>query len=103
MSAEATPPFRADQVGSLLRPAEIKKARAEVERGEMSAGRLRTIEDRCIREAVARQEALGLQVVTDGEDRRGWWDHDFLGKVHRVQVELVRQSYKLSRSDDPRH
>ena len=76
MSARATPPFRADQVGSLLRPAEIKKARAEVERGEMSAGELRTIEDRCIREAVARQEALGLQVVTDGEYRRGWWNHE---------------------------
>ena len=103
MSEEAAPPFRADQVGSLLRPAEIKKARAEVERGEMSAGRLRTIEDRCIREAVARQEALGLQVVTDGEYRRGWWNHDFLGKIDGVEIELDQQSYKFAGSDDPRY
>src|SRR5256885_2835002 len=103
MSEEAAPPFRADQVGSLLRPAEIKKARAEVERGEMSAGELRTIEDRCIREAVARQEALGLQVVTAGEYRRGWWNHDFLGKIDGVEIELDQQSYKFVGSDDPRY
>src|SRR2546423_13943873 len=103
MSARATPPFRADQVGSLLRPAEIKKARAGVERGERSAGELRTIEDRCIREAVARQEALGLQVVTDGEYRRGWWNHDFLGKIDGVEIELDQQSYKFAVSYDPRY
>ena len=55
MSARATPPFRADQVGSLLRPPEIRDARAKVERGELSAERLSEIEDRCIREAVARR------------------------------------------------
>ncbi|HYS51424.1 MAG TPA: 5-methyltetrahydropteroyltriglutamate--homocysteine S-methyltransferase, partial [Burkholderiales bacterium] len=66
MSAKAKPPYRADHVGSLLRPPEIKKARAEIERGEMSAGELGAIEDRCIREAVARQESIGLQAVTDG-------------------------------------
>ena len=71
MSARATPPFRADQVGSLLRPAEIKGARARLERGEIGAGELRAVEDRCIRNAVARQESLGLEVVTDGEYRRG--------------------------------
>src|SRR2546423_12255658 len=102
MSAEAAPPFRADQVGSLLRPAEIKKARAEVERGEMSAAELRTIEDRCIREAVARQEALLLQGVTDGEDRRGWWDHEFLGQIDGGEIELDQQSYKLGGCDEPR-
>src|SRR6266704_5744936 len=103
MSARARPPFRADQVGSLLRPAEIKKARAEVERGEMSADKLREIEDRCIREAVARQESLGLQVVTDGEYRRGWWNHDFLGKIDGVEIELDQKSYKFAGSDDPRY
>src|SRR5256885_15898550 len=101
MSEEAAPPFRADQVGSLLRPAEIKKARAEVERGEMSAGELRTIEDRCIREAVARQEALGLQVVTDGEYRRGWWNHDFFRKIDGGGIEPDQQSDKFPGSDDP--
>src|SRR2546429_4843234 len=103
MSAEAAPPFRADQVGSLLRPAEIKKARAEVERGEMNAAELRAIEDRCIREAVARQEAIGLQVVTDGEYRRGWWNHDFLGRIDGVEIKLDRQPYKFAGSDDPRY
>src|SRR5882672_12947386 len=103
MSARATPPFRADQVGSLLRPSEIKEARAKVERGEMSAEQLGAIEDRCIREAVARQEALGLQVVTDGEYRRGWWNHDFLGRIDGVEIELDQQSYKFAGSDDPRY
>jgi 5-methyltetrahydropteroyltriglutamate--homocysteine methyltransferase len=100
---QAKPPFRADQVGSLLRPAEIKEARAKVERGEMSAEQLRAIEDRCIREAVARQESLGLQVVTDGEYRRGWWNHDFLGKIDGVEIELDQKSYKFAGSDDPRY
>ncbi len=97
------PPFRADQVGSLLRPPEIKEARARLERGEMSAGELHAIEDRCIRGAVARQESLGLQVVTDGEYRRGWWNHDFLGKIDGVEIELDQKSYKFAGSDDPRY
>jgi len=97
------PPFRADQVGSLLRPPEIKEARARLERGEMSPGELRAIEDRCIREAVARQESLGLEVVTDGEYRRGWWNHDFLGKIDGVEIELDQKSYKFAGSDDPRY
>jgi len=103
MSADRTPPFRADQVGSLLRPAEIKEARAKVERGEMSADALRAVEDRCIREVVARQEALGLRSITDGEYRRGWWNHDFLGKIDGVEIELDQKSYKFAGSDDPRY
>ena len=84
MTASVRPPFRADQVGSLLRPAEIKEARAKVERGETTAEVLRGIEDRHIRNAVARQEALGLEAITDGEFRRGWWNHDFLGRIDGV-------------------
>jgi methionine synthase II (cobalamin-independent) len=103
MAARAKPPFRADQVGSLLRPPEIKDARARVERGEMSAERLSEIEDRCIRAAVARQEALGLESITDGEYRRGWWNHDFLGKIDGVEIELDASSYKFAGSDDPRY
>src|SRR2546429_582615 len=102
MNTPFRPPFRADQVGSLLRPAEIKKARAEVERGEMNAAELRAIEDRCIREAVARQEAIGLQVVTDGEYRRGWWNHDFLGRIDGAEIEPGRQSDNFAGSDSPR-
>ena len=102
MTASIRPPFRADQVGSLLRPAQVKAARAKVERGEMSAEALREIEDRCIRDAVARQEALGLEAVTDGEFRRGWWNHDFLGRIDGVEVVLDHESVKFVGSDDPR-
>jgi 5-methyltetrahydropteroyltriglutamate--homocysteine methyltransferase len=100
---DARPPFRADQVGSLLRPPEIKEARAKVERGEMSAQALRDVEDRCIRVAVARQESIGLRSVTDGEYRRGWWNHDFLGKIDGVEIQLDQKSYKFAGSDDPRY
>ncbi len=98
----ATPPFRADQVGSLLRPAELKQARARVERGEMRADELRAIEDRLIGDVVAKQESLGLESVTDGEFRRGWWNHDFLGRIDGVDIELDARSYKFAGSDDPR-
>jgi len=97
------PPFRADQVGSLLRPTEIKEARAKVERGEIGAEALREIEDRCISRAVARQEAIGLSSITDGEYRRGWWNHDFLGRIDGVEIELDAKSYKFAGSDDPRY
>ena len=97
------PPFRADQVGSLLRPPEIKEARAKVERGEMPADALREVEDRCIRRAVARQESIGLSSITDGEYRRGWWNHDFLGRIDGVEIELDQKSYKFAGSDDPRY
>src|SRR5438094_10508420 len=66
------PPFRADHVGSLLRPAALKKARAE------KSPQLEKIEDDCIREAVRMQEAAGLQAVTDGEARRAIWHVDVL-------------------------
>ena len=68
------PPFRADHVGSLLRPPELKQARAAKLPGE----KLREIEDRCIRQAVALQESAGLQSITDGEFRRAFWHVDFL-------------------------
>jgi 5-methyltetrahydropteroyltriglutamate--homocysteine methyltransferase len=72
-----TPPFRADQVGSLLRPPELAEARAKFMRGEIAAKKLREIEDRAIRDAVAKQEAIGLEAVTDGEFRREYWHLDF--------------------------
>ncbi|MDH4190833.1 MAG: 5-methyltetrahydropteroyltriglutamate--homocysteine S-methyltransferase, partial [Betaproteobacteria bacterium] len=89
------PPYRADQVGSLLRPPELKEARAKVERGELPAQALRALEDRLIREAVARQEGIGLEVVTDGEFRRGWWNHDFLGRIGGVEIMVDQKSVKF--------
>ncbi|MCO5129968.1 MAG: cobalamin-independent methionine synthase II family protein [Xanthobacteraceae bacterium] len=72
------PPFRADEVGSLLRPPRIKEARARLEKGEISADELRKIEDSEIEKAVRKQASIGLQLATDGEFRRSWWHFDFL-------------------------
>jgi len=78
------PPFHADHVGSLLRPAELARARERSKRGEIDAGALREVQDRCIRDAVARQEAIGLRAITDGEFRRDWWHIDFLSGLEGV-------------------
>lgn len=72
------PPYRADHVGSLLRPQALKEARAKRARGELSADELTAIEDRAIETAIRRQEEVGLQSITDGEYRRSWWNLDFL-------------------------
>jgi 5-methyltetrahydropteroyltriglutamate--homocysteine methyltransferase len=74
----AKPPFRADHVGSLLRPAALAEARAQFAAGELEASALKAIEDREIEAAIRRQEEVGLQAVTDGEFRRAWWHLDFL-------------------------
>ncbi|MCK1416730.1 cobalamin-independent methionine synthase II family protein [Bradyrhizobium sp. CW4] len=74
-------PFRADEVGSLLRPAKIKEARARLEKGEISADDLRKIEDLEIEKVVHKQASLGLKLATDGEFRRSWWHFDFLAKL----------------------
>jgi 5-methyltetrahydropteroyltriglutamate--homocysteine methyltransferase len=78
------PPFRAEHVGSLLRPAELLEARARARAGTLAAARLAEVEDRWVRAAVARQEALGLPVVTDGELRRDFWHLDFLRRLAGV-------------------
>jgi 5-methyltetrahydropteroyltriglutamate--homocysteine methyltransferase len=82
------PPFRADHVGSLLRPAALKAARAQHERGELGAAELAAIEDREIEKVIRRQEAIGLQAVTDGEFRRAFWNYDFLGRLDGVEAYL---------------
>jgi 5-methyltetrahydropteroyltriglutamate--homocysteine methyltransferase len=81
----ATPPFRADHVGSLLRPAELKEARERHARGEIDAGALKAIEDRWIAAAIRRQEDIGLRAVTDGELRRAFWQIDFLERLDGVE------------------
>jgi 5-methyltetrahydropteroyltriglutamate--homocysteine methyltransferase len=75
------PPFRADMVGSLLRPAALKEARARHAAGQIADEALRQVEDREIRKVIARQEAIGLQSATDGEFRRAWWHFDFLSRL----------------------
>jgi 5-methyltetrahydropteroyltriglutamate--homocysteine methyltransferase len=78
----AKAPFHADQVGSLLRPAELREARAK----RLPAEALKKVEDRCIRKAVERQEAIGLQAVTDGEFRRDFWHIDFLKQLEGIEL-----------------
>ena len=88
MSARATPPFRADHVGSLLRTAPLKDARSRHERGEIDAAALRAVEDREIETVIRQQQDIGLQAVTDGEFRRAFWNYDFLGKLDGVEAYL---------------
>jgi len=78
-------PFRADHVGSFLRPERLKEARAQRERGEITADQLRKIEDEEITKLVERQKEAGLQAVTDGEFRRSWWHFDFLSGFDGVE------------------
>jgi 5-methyltetrahydropteroyltriglutamate--homocysteine methyltransferase len=86
MTQRIHPPFRADHVGSLLRPAELHEARAKAKRGEMSAEALSALQDKHVREAVAKQESVGMQVVTDGEFRRDWWHIDFIHGFDGVEL-----------------
>jgi len=79
------PPFRADHVGSLLRPATLKEARAKRGRGEIGPAELAAVEDREIEAVIRRQEETGLQAVTDGEFRRSWWHLDFLWGLAGVE------------------
>jgi len=83
---EKNPPFRADHVGSLLRPPELLRTRDEHQRGTLSAESLRAIEDRSIRDVAKLQEEIGLQGITDGEYRRTIWHADFLRQIEGVSV-----------------
>jgi 5-methyltetrahydropteroyltriglutamate--homocysteine methyltransferase len=78
------PPFRADHVGSLLRPPELLRARAEQQAGRLAAEELRRVEDDAIRDVVRMQQEIGLEGVTDGEFRRGSWHMDFLYQIGGV-------------------
>jgi 5-methyltetrahydropteroyltriglutamate--homocysteine methyltransferase len=94
MSLRTTPPFRADHVGSLLRPPELLKARQDFADGSIDADELRGVEDEAIRDVVRKQEEVGLQSATDGEFRRASWHMDFiyqLGGINRTQDNITVQ------------
>src|SRR5258705_8923034 len=74
-------PFRADEVGSLLRPPRIKEARDRLEKGEISSEDLRKVEDMEIEKVVHKQASIGLKLATDGEFRRSWWHFDFFSHL----------------------
>lgn len=86
MSTSTTPPFRADIVGSFLRPATVAAARARHADGDLSDSELGVIEDRALDALVAEQAAAGLLVATDGEVRRSWWHFDFFGMLDGVEI-----------------
>lgn len=79
-------PYRADIVGSFLRPLAIKQARQQFADGEINAQQLRTVEDAEIRRVVQHQCDCGLHVVTDGEFRRAWWHFDFFDGLQGLSV-----------------
>ncbi len=89
MSQRTKPPFRADHVGSLLRPAALKKAREQRAKGEISAAQLKDIEDREIERVIKKQEDVGLQSITDGEFRRSWWHLDFLWGLDGIEKHVM--------------
>ena len=90
------PPFRADQVGSLLRSAAVKEARAKSAAGEIGADELRAAEDREIEAVIAKQEQVGLKAVTDGEFRRSWWHFDFFGGLDGVDLVQADQGIQFA-------
>lgn len=86
MTTSHSIPFRADQVGSLLRPPAVHEARDRFARGEIDAAALRAVEDEQIARVIAKQEEVGLQAVTDGEFRRAFWHFDFFGGLNGVEI-----------------
>src|SRR6188508_72940 len=95
MSLRNSPPFRADHVGSLLRTAPLKEARAKRAKGEISADALKAVEDREITAIIRKQEDIGLKAVTDGEFRRAFWNYDFLGALPGVEAYLGERKIKF--------
>ncbi len=93
------PPFRADHVGSLLRPQELIAARHQLRNGEISQSELREIEDRAIRDIVKFQEDIGLQAVTDGEFRRGAFFSHFVKSVAGMTVKITPFTFSNDAGD----
>ncbi|MBI5720351.1 MAG: 5-methyltetrahydropteroyltriglutamate--homocysteine S-methyltransferase [Burkholderiales bacterium] len=88
MTARTTPPFRADHVGSFLRPAYLLEAREKKARGEITPAQLREVEDRAITEIVKFQRDCGLSAITDGEFRRTYFHIDFLDQLGGVKTDI---------------
>ena len=102
MTARETPPFRADHVGSLLRPPALARARARFKAGEIDASALRAAEDEAILDVIALQREAGLRTVTDGEFRRTSWHMDFiysLGGIEQVDGESLHVQFRNSEGE----
>ena len=92
---DTTAPFRADMVGSLLRTAPLKVARAKHVKGEITAAELRQVEDEEIKKIVRKQEEAGLKLATDGEFRRSWWHFDFFWKLQGCERVVLDHGIKF--------
>src|SRR5258708_12913837 len=95
------PPFRADQVGSLLRSAALKDARAKRVSGAISAEQLKDIEDREIEILIKKQQAVGLKSITDGENRRKSWQTDFVSALPGVETVTHERKVKFQGGVQP--
>jgi 5-methyltetrahydropteroyltriglutamate--homocysteine methyltransferase len=95
-TARSAPPFRADHVGSLLRPKVLQEARAKWKAGTIPHDALRDVEDRCIAAAIARQEEIGLRAATDGEYRRAYWHYDFVAGLDGVEIYEPEQKIQFT-------
>src|SRR5688572_3565281 len=96
MAQRATPPFRADHVGSLLRTAPLKEARAKHAEKKISDAELAEVENREIDKIVKKQEEVGLKLATDGEFRRSWWQFDFYKGLDGVELYTVAEGIKFA-------
>ena len=94
-----TPPFRADHVGSLLRPAALKEARAKHAEKKITDAQLAEIEDREIEKIIKKQEEVGLKLATDGEFRRSWWQFDFYKGLDNVEMYTVGEGIQFAGVD----
>jgi 5-methyltetrahydropteroyltriglutamate--homocysteine methyltransferase len=99
MAPRSTPPFRADQVGSLLRPRHLLEAREDLAAGRIDAVELRALEDEAIREIVQMQEDVGLRAATDGEFRRASWHMDFIYQLDGITKEAGHIAIKFFNED----
>jgi methionine synthase II (cobalamin-independent) len=100
MPPRDTPPFRADHVGSLLRPPELASARADFRAGRIDAEALRAVEDEAIRGVIELQRTAGLQTVTDGEFRRASWHMDFIYSLQGVEQVAGESIHVQFRSEE---
>ena len=93
MGSKSNAPFKADIVGSFLRPEELKKARADYQAKKITAKELKTVEDKCIIDLIRKEKAAGLKCVTDGEFRRSWWHLDFFWGLEGVEYQRAERGY----------
>ena len=106
MLGRTTPPFRADHVGSLIRPEALIRAREAAEKNEIAPDELARIQHEAIRAIVRLQEDIGFKLATDGEYNRTFWQRDFLLKfenVRQVAAKLTVRFHSAARQGIPRH